>query len=241
MTPPNPDHRPGTDRRSSPGSRSRAAITVLVAAGVIVADQLTKTWALKHTYPPRHVFASLWLELTFNTGAAFGLGKGVTPVVEAGVIVLVVGLLLGARRTARRGSLSEALAIGLLVGGALSNLADRLLRHIPGHPGAVVDWIEVAQVGGHQYWPVFNLADASVVVGAILLAWRLVVRSGRERERLGPQVPETGAGAPDGHGDPSKRSVAEDDRLSRSTTEAVPGRSSRSTVDPAPADSPRCE
>ena len=228
MTAPNPDHRPGPDQRSSPGSWYRGALGGLVAAGVIVADQLTKSWALQHTYPPRHVFASLWLELTFNTGAAFGLGKGVTPVVEAGVILLVAGLLVGARRTVRRGSLSEALAIGLLVGGALSNLADRLVRHIPGHPGAVVDWIEVAQVGGHQYWPVFNVADASVVVGAIILAWRLVVRSGREREPLHPRVSATGAGSSDGSRQCAPRPGADDDRPFPSTAESAPVDSPRS-------------
>lgn len=177
---------PDTRARSAGRSLVRLVLSGLVAAAVVVVDQLTKSWALDHTYPPRHVLASLWLELTFNTGAAFGLGKGVSPVVEAGVIVLVAVLVLGARRAAKRGSLSQTLALGLLVGGALSNLGDRLLRHIPGHPGAVVDWIEVAQVGGHQYWPVFNVADASVVVGAILLAWGLVVRSGSGREAASP-------------------------------------------------------
>ena len=232
MTSPCPDDPPSPDQRSKPRRWSRGALIGLVAAGVILADQLTKTWALHHTYPPRHVFASLWLELTFNTGAAFGLGRGVTPVVEAGVIVLVAGLLLGARRAARRGSLSEARAIGLLVGGALSNLADRLVRHIPGHPGAVVDWIEVAQVGGHQYWPVFNIADASIVVGAILLAWRLVVRSGRERAATPPRaaVPrptapppsETAAGCAQRPGAPPARSGTDRDRPYPPTSTAAP-------------------
>ena len=172
---------PSSGGRPSSRFWSRVALTGVVAALVVAADQLTKTWALHHAYPPRHVFASLWLELTFNTGAAFGLGRGVTPVVEAAVVVLLAVLVLGARRAARRGTASEALALGLLLGGAVSNLSDRLLRHIPGHPGAVIDWIEVARVGGHEYWPVFNLADASIVVGAILLAWRLLVRPGSER------------------------------------------------------------
>jgi signal peptidase II len=148
-----------------------------VAAVVVVADQLTKSWALHHTVVPHHVVWTLWVELTFNPGAAFGLGRGVTPVVEAAVIVLVVVLLFAARRTARRGRAIEAVALGLLVGGALGNLGDRAFRHLPGHPGAVVDWIDIAQVGGHEYWPVFNLADASIVVGAILLAVRLSLQT----------------------------------------------------------------
>lgn len=139
----------------------------------MVADQLTKSWALGLPPAGRHVLGTLWLVLTYNPGAAFGLGKGATPVVEAAVIVLIAALVVAARRNARRGRSTEALALGLLVGGALSNLGDRVFRTIPGHPGAVVDWIDVAQVGRHEYWPVFNVADACVVVGAILLAWRL--------------------------------------------------------------------
>ena len=222
MTSQAPYRPPGPDQRPAARFWSRVALTGLVAAVVVSADQLTKSWALQHTYPPRHVFASLWLELTFNTGAAFGVGKGVTPVVEAGVIALVAGLLLGARRAAKRGSLSEAFALGLVVGGALSNLADRLLRHVPGHPGAVVDWIEVAQVHGHQYWPVFNVADASIVVGAILLAWRLVVRSGRERAP-GPARPAAATGdAADGGSAAVARLDGEDGGPPRSTATAAP-------------------
>lgn len=179
------DPRPSTPeapaRRGAGRTGPLGVLTAVVAAVVIVVDQLTKSWALHHTAPPQHVVGPLWLELTFNPGAAFGLGKGVTPVVETAVIILVAILLLGARRSARRGDRLEALALGLLVGGALGNLGDRLFRHLPGHPGAVIDWIEVAQVRGHEYWPVFNLADASIVVGAILLAWRLSVRPARHR------------------------------------------------------------
>ncbi|MHB1928752.1 MAG: signal peptidase II [Acidimicrobiales bacterium] len=158
---------------------SGGAVTVGAGAVVVVADQLTKSWALHHTVVPRHVLWTLWLELTFNSGAAFGLGRGATPVVEAAVVVLVALLVLAARRNARRGTRVEGLALGLLVGGALSNLGDRLFRRLPGHPGAVVDWIDAAQVGRHEYWPVFNVADACVVVGAILLAWRLSRRPAR--------------------------------------------------------------
>jgi signal peptidase II len=142
-------------------------VVAAVAAVVVTADQLTKTWALDHAVAPgRHLVGPLWFEATLNPGAAFGLGRGVTPIVETVVIVLVVGLLLFGRWAARVASLPAAVAVGLLLGGAVGNLADRIVRH---HRGAVVDFIAAARIGDHDWWPVFNVADASIVVGALLL------------------------------------------------------------------------
>jgi signal peptidase II len=162
-------------------SPSRPLLVILaVAAVVVLVDQVTKTWALHHTVGGRHVVGTLWLQLTFNSGAAFGIGRGVTPVVEVVVVVLVAVLLAAGRRASRRASVPEAVAIGLLVGGALGNLADRVFRHLPGHPGAVIDFINAVQVGNHEYWPVFNVADSCIVVGAALLAL-LLSRQPRRR------------------------------------------------------------
>jgi len=156
---------------------------VVAAAAVVAADQVTKWWARSHLRidgSGDHIVGPVWLRLTYNTGAAFGIGRGVTPVVEALVAVLVLLLLVFGRRATRRASRSEAVAIGVLAGGAVGNLVDRFVVHVPGHPGAVTDFIDALQVGPHEYWPVFNLADASIVVGALLLAWRL------SRPRLAP-------------------------------------------------------
>jgi signal peptidase II len=147
------------------------------AALVIAADQVTKTWALHLPTTSiagepafgRHIVGSFYLDLTFNSGAAFGLGRGVTPIVEGVVVVLVGALLLAGRRASRRPAVLASLGLGLVVGGALGNLADRVLRH---HGGAVIDFFNVAQVGNHEYWPVFNVADSCIVVGAILLAYQ---------------------------------------------------------------------
>ena len=141
-----------------------------MAAVVIAADQISKTLALDHLDPARrtHVIGPLYLELTYNSGAAFSMGAGVTPIVEAAVIVLIVGLVLYVRRTHGRASVPVSVGLGMLLGGALSNLADRLFRNLPVH-GSVVDFIRA--VG---WWPVFNVADASIVLGVILLllTWR---------------------------------------------------------------------
>jgi signal peptidase II len=134
---------------------------VIIAAAVVVVDQLTKTWALDHlANGPRHLLPGLKLELTYNSGIAFGLGRGVTPILVA-VAVLAVVVLVGLGSSARRNpSWSGVAAMGLLLGGAAGNLADRLVRH---HGGAVIDFIDF------RFWWVFNLADASIVVGAIAL------------------------------------------------------------------------
>lgn len=141
--------------------RTRQLLIPAVAAAVVVVDQLTKTWAEHHLHPSRHVIGPVNLIYTLNSGAAFSLGTGVTPIVEIVVVGLVVWLLAISRRASRDASAAIGVGLGLLVGGALGNLADRLFRH---HGGAVVDFIQAV-----SWWPVFNVADASIVVGVILL------------------------------------------------------------------------
>ncbi len=161
---------------SSPSSVLAAAtwgrrlLIPAVAAAVVAADQITKTLALDHLDPVRrtHVVGPVYWELTYNSGAAFSMGAGVTPIVEAAVVVLIVGLLLYARRTSRGAPVPVSVALGMLLGGALSNLGDRLFRDLPVH-GSVVDFIRA--VG---WWPVFNVADACIVLAVVLLVltWR---------------------------------------------------------------------
>ena len=59
-----------------------------------------------------------------------------------------------------------AVGLGLLLGGAAGNLADRVFRH---NHGAVIDFIDAARVGTRDWWPVFNVADAAIVVGVVIL------------------------------------------------------------------------
>ena len=184
--------RPPVDSTAGSGStRSGRLLAVpLVAAVVVAADQFSKTWALHHTTGPngvgRHVIWTLWFNLTFNSGAAFGLGEGITPVVEAAVVVVVVGFLVFGSRVARTASWPMTVALGLVVGGAAGNLADRAFRHIPGRPGSVIDFIAAVRVGQHDWWPVFNVADSCIVVGALLLALSVGVRTRRPPNPDGP-------------------------------------------------------
>jgi signal peptidase II len=138
-----------------------------VATVVFVADQASKTWALHHVTQDRHVLGPIWLVLTFNSGAAFSLGRGVTPIVEAVVVVLVAWLVVFSRRAGRAASAPVAVGLGLLLGGAAGNVIDRIFRH---HHGAVIDFIDALRIGSHDRWPVFNVADACIVVGVIVLA-----------------------------------------------------------------------
>lgn len=149
-----------SDERSSVVSRLAVPPVVLIVAAVVVAiDQATKSLALDALSgrAPVELFWTLRLRLSFNSGAAFGLGRGVTPFLTVAAVVLLV-VLLGASRTAA--SPLARVALGLVVGGAMGNLADRVFRS---HGGAVVDFIDF------QWWPVFNVADVGITVGAVLL------------------------------------------------------------------------
>lgn len=129
-----------------------------IAVLVLVCDQATKTLAVRALADgPVHVWWTLRLALSFNSGIAFSLGPGLTPWITVAAAVLVVVLLGFTRRVT---SPVMAVALGLVLGGALGNLADRLFRS---HGGAVIDFIDV------QWWPVFNVADIAVTVGAVML------------------------------------------------------------------------
>jgi len=126
---------------------------------VVAVDQLTKAWALRALDDgPVHLVWTLRLHLSFNSGAAFGVGEGLAPLlVVVGIALLVALVVVGARAVAGP---AAAVGLGLVIGGAVGNLADRLLG---GHGGAVVDFIDL------QWWPIFNLADAAISCGAVLL------------------------------------------------------------------------
>lgn len=132
-----------------------------VAVGWFVLDQLTKWWAVSNLDDRTiDVVGSLRFQLAVNHGASFSLGTGLGAWI--GVLALVVvGVLVWQGRSVR--SRVGAVAMGLIVGGALGNVADRALRGDGFFGGGVVDFIDL------QWWPVFNVADVGVVCGAILL------------------------------------------------------------------------
>ena len=157
----------------APLSRARRyALVGGVAAAVVVADQLSKWRAVDRlSRGPITVVGSVRLALTRNSGGAFGLGSGVVPVVVLAFIALVVVLFVVGRSVDRA---ATAVALGLVLGGAVGNLADRLFRSPGFGRGAVVDFVDL------RWWPVFNIADSAIVVGVALLALNALVQSQNE-------------------------------------------------------------
>ncbi|MFW0873394.1 signal peptidase II [Rhodococcoides corynebacterioides] len=141
--------------------RTRRLLTV--AAVVLAADLLTKIAAVAFVEPGRPVSIvgdTVELVLYRNPGAAFSLATGMTWVLTLVAVAVVIGVIrIG--RTLR--SPWWALGLGLILGGALGNLVDRFFRSPGPLQGHVVDFVSVG------WWPVFNVADSSIVCGAVLL------------------------------------------------------------------------
>lgn len=157
---------PLTSQDSSDGATHarRTALFLVVAAAAWAADAVTKVLAvdlLAARAPVDVVPGVVSLTLTRNPGAAFSIGTGLTlPLtLVACVVVVVVVRLAGRIRSA-----GWAWALGLLLGGALGNLTDRVLREPAPFRGHVVDFVRL------PHWPVFNLADSCIVVAALLIA-----------------------------------------------------------------------
>ncbi|MGH9085854.1 MAG: signal peptidase II [Acidimicrobiales bacterium] len=157
---------PAADAVPAP-SRHHAAFAA-AAAVVVGLDQATKHWALQALQDePIDLVGSLRLNLTFNDSAAFSLGGGRTTLVALlALAVSGVVVVMGLRADRRM----AAIGLGVILGGALGNLADRAFRAGEGVLGGhVVDFVDL------QWWPVFNVADASLWVGIGLLllsSWR---------------------------------------------------------------------
>lgn len=160
---------------SRPSTHRRTWLLASIAVFVLAADVITKLVAVatladrdRVTVIP-HV---LWLTFTRNAGAAFSVGTKATFIFTAVAVAVVVVILRTARTLA---SSAWAVVLGLLLGGALGNLSDRMFRSPGPFRGHVVDWIEL------PHWPIFNLADVCINIAAVLiliLAWRGVRLSG---------------------------------------------------------------
>ncbi len=116
--------------------------------------------------PVRVLGGVFYLNQARNSGAAFSLGTGFTIILTAVALAVVVVIVRAASRLTSAG---WAVALGLVLGGALGNLGDRLFRAPSVGRGHVVDWISLFGPFD-KYWPIFNLADSAIVGGAILAA-----------------------------------------------------------------------
>jgi signal peptidase II len=143
-------------------TRSATGWVWLTAAVVLAADITSKAIVvakLSGRGPVHLVGHVLELVLTRNAGAAFSVGTGSTILFTGVAVVVAVVIARTARRLRSRG---WAVSLGLLLGGALGNLSDRIFRSPGVFRGHVVDWIQL------PHWPVFNLADSAIVAGGVL-------------------------------------------------------------------------
>ena len=139
---------------------------MLVTSAVLVyiADQWTKAWVTANLQPdqPRELLGTvLQLNLTRNAGAAFSILTGSTWILTVIACSVVVFIVFTARRLGSRG---WGLALGLLLGGSLGNLTDRMFRAPGPGRGHVVDFLQLPS------FPIFNIGDSAIVSAAVLIA-----------------------------------------------------------------------
>ena len=168
------------DPATAVAAPSRTWLFWSLVASVFVTDAVTKYFAVERLVPhrmPHEVLGdTLRLTLVYNPGAAFGLHLGAySRWIFIVLTIGALGILWRLLQDTPAGDETRTLALGLVCGGALGNLMDRLRS-----PLGVVDFIDVGL--GDLRWPTFNVADMAVSTGAILLAWVLWAED-RDAER----------------------------------------------------------
>ncbi len=181
-----------------PGGLGGLRWAVPVALGLVVVDQLTKRWALDRLSPGPclepddciDLIAGARLRLVFNTGAAFTSGTDWGPILAVlAAVITVVLLVLAWLRPDRLG----ACLLGVVAGGAVGNLIDRVTRAEDGPlSGAVIDFVDLG------WWPVFNVADSAIVCGVTALIWLAWRHEKTVQERDDEVIVSTGDAPADG-------------------------------------------
>ena len=178
----------GTNASASP---RRLHLLLSVAAVVLALDVVTKVLAVNLLMPGRPVSIigdTVTWTLVRNSGAAFSMATGYTWLLTVIATGVVVGIFWMGRRLV---SPWWAIGLGMILGGAMGNLVDRFFRSPGPLRGHVVDFLSIG------WWPVFNVADPSVVGGAILLVVLSVFgfdfdSVGRRKADEAPHVPDVG-------------------------------------------------
>jgi len=147
----------------------------LIIAAVVVADQASKNWALNSLSDGRTIDLvwTLRFNLVFNSGMAFSQGQGLGRLIGVLAIVVAVWLWFNLRKATLQLSV---IGTSMLIGGALGNVVDRMFRGEKWLAGAVVDFIDL------QWFPVFNIADSAVTVGAVMLIVASVATSRKAQQ-----------------------------------------------------------
>jgi signal peptidase II len=160
------------ERRAVAALTRPRVLAYAIAALVVVADRVTTTLAVDHLHDVRHVWGPFGLALTYNSGFAFSLFSGRAVAVT---VLLCIGVVILAYVVAQVRTVPVAIGAGLVLGGAVGNLSERI---VGANGGQVPDFITL------DYWPTFNLADACVTVGVIVVIACLLF-GGRDAVRAG--------------------------------------------------------
>jgi signal peptidase II len=173
---------PAADDAHGPGPRRRIRLLFTVAAVILGVDIVTKVLAVRMLTPGQPVSIigdTVTWTLVRNSGAAFSMATGYTWILTLIATAVVIGIVWMGRRLL---SPWWAIGLGMILGGALGNLVDRFFRWPGPLQGHVVDFLSVG------WWPVFNVADASVVGGAALLVGLSLF--GYDFDTVGRRTPE---------------------------------------------------
>ena len=179
--------------------RRRTGLLLSLAAVVLAVDVVSKlvvVATLSDRAPVRLLGGALYLTELRNTGAAFSFAAGATVVFTLIAAVVVVVIVRSARRLASTG---WAVALGLVLGGAVGNLLDRVFRDPGILRGGVVDFISLFAPDG-SVWPVFNVADSAIVCGGVVGAVMAVLGvdfDGKRSRDDGGDGDRAGAAGPD--------------------------------------------
>jgi signal peptidase II len=151
-------------------TRSTGQTPKLIIVAIVIADQATKNWALNSLSDGRTIDLvwTLRFNLVFNSGMAFSQGQGLGRLIGLLAIGVAVWLWLSLKKANTNLSL---VGTAMLIGGALGNVVDRLFRGEKWLAGSVIDFIDL------QWFPVFNIADSAVTLGAAMLITSSVVTS----------------------------------------------------------------
>ena len=141
---------------------SKRTIAVVVAAIIVILDQITKAWAVAAASEEPITIIDGWFQIfvTRNPGASFSQFTGSGQIIAVIAIGIVIGIVALVDRVP---SNLDAAALGLILGGAAGNLIDRIVRGDGFLDGAVVDWFDPS------FFPTFNVADSAITVGTIVL------------------------------------------------------------------------
>jgi signal peptidase II len=146
--------------------RRRVGLFAVIALVVLTLDVISKVLVVANLddhAPTRLLGGAIYLDVARNSGAAFSLGTGFTVILSL-VALAVVAVIV--RTASRMRSTGWAIALGLILGGAVGNLVDRIFRAPGVFRGHVVDWISLFGPNA-EHWPIFNVADSAIVCGAI--------------------------------------------------------------------------